>query len=90
MVVDPRGERTDEPARQIVMWRTLVKSECRHRGTNKQRYNKVTWRCLGPRSNSAFGVWLADIEEGRLCGKRRRVAFIYELRIEPTKEGNVV
>ena len=33
---------------------------------------------------------LADIEEGRLCGKRRRVAFIYELRIEPTKEGNVV
>ena len=24
------------------------------------------------------------IEEGRLCGKVRRVAFIYELRIEPT------
>ena len=28
MVVDPRGERTDEQAPQIVMWRTLVKSEC--------------------------------------------------------------
>ena len=25
---------------------------------------------------------LADIEEARLCGKSRRVAFIYELRIE--------
>ena len=26
------------------MWRTLVKSECVHRGTNKQRYNKVRQR----------------------------------------------
>ena len=50
----------------------------------------------GTKSCSVAASWiedcrcLADIEEGRLCGKRRRVAFIYELRIEPTKEGNVV
>ena len=51
------------------------------------------WGCLGWQSNSALERMLgclADIEEGRLCGKRRRVAFIYELRIKPTKEGNVV
>ena len=53
------------------------------RGTNKQtksQHSKSGNKAVA--SRSAFERSLADIEEGRLCVKRLRVAFIYEPRIE--------
>ena len=79
-MVDPRGERTDESARQIVMWRRLDTGQRGGGGgTERQTNTKLTkrfhmWGCLGWQSNSALERMLgclADIEEGRLCGKRR-------------------
>ena len=101
MVVAPRGERTDERAGspdchvENTAQPFTVGSECmynvqRDKQTKTQSsQSHATKRFLGVHLRGVE-VCLADIEDGRLCGKRRRVAFIYELRIEPTKEGNVV
>ena len=95
MVVNPRGERTDERPPQIVMWRTLVKSKCmRTEGqTNKDtsiQKSRVEVGVLdrGATVHLVFG-WriLRRVDCVEKVGERR---FIYELRIEPTKEGNVV
>ena len=82
----PRGETTDETGLQIVMWRTVATGQSRWtmRQTNrdKQHTSHVWLQQRVVRAVDLRVERLADIEEARLCGKSRRVAFIYELRIE--------
>ena len=95
-MVDPRGERTDERPPQIVMWRTLVKSKCMCTEGQTNKDTSIQKSCgsgvlldRGATVHLVFGWWriLRRVDCVEKVGERR---FIYELRIEPTKEGNVV